>query len=205
MDGLRRHNRHVKRSVCVILGAVAGSVLVAPASFAGDVSSEPLADARTWQASTSVGIFLPTEVRAHLRTHTDPSVSFHADATLPGPLLEYGLYLREVRLQSSDTGGAASLFTFGAQAKYELRLRRWCILRSGLLVGMHDLATDTIDNAIGLDLGATLEWAVQIQPRVRLRFAVQGTSMPVVPSDQMAVRFRPTVAITLGAEYAFRP
>jgi hypothetical protein len=117
------------------------------------------------------------------------------------------VYLREVKLRSSDTGGTASLFTFGAQAKYELRLRRWCILRAGLLVGLHDLATDTIDNALGLDLGATLEWSVQIASRVRVRSAAQGTSMVVggIPSDKMAVGFRPTVAVTLGVEFVFRP
>jgi hypothetical protein len=171
------------------------------------VSGEPLREARAWQVSAGAGILLPTEVRAHLRTDTDPSASLHLDATFPGPLFEYGVYLREVRLRSSDTGGTASLFTFGAQAKYELRLRRWCILRSGLLVGFHDLATDTIDNAMGLDLGVTAEWAAQIAPRLRLRLAIQGTSMVVggIPSDLLPVGFRPTVAFMLGVEYAFRP
>jgi hypothetical protein len=187
--------------------AILGTWLTSPASFAGQVSADSLGDGRTWQVSAGAGIFLPTEVRAHLRTETDPSASFYADATLPGPLLEYGVYLREARLRSSETGGTASLFTVGAQAKYELRLRRWCILRSGLLVGMHDLSTDTIDNAIGLDLGATLEWAARIVPHVRIRLAAQGTSMVVggIPSNRMAVGFRPTVAMVIGVEYAFRP
>jgi len=205
---LRKHHRHTKFGSYAIVGVViAGTWLTLSASQAGEAPADSLREGRTWQVSAGAGIFLPTEVRAHLRTETDPSASFHADATLPGPLLEYGVYLREVRLRSSETGGTASLLTFGAQTKYELRLRRWCILRAGLLVGLHDLATDTIDNAIGLDLGATLEWAAQIAPHVRLRFAAQGTSMVVggTPSDHMAVGFRPTVAIMLGVEYAFRP
>jgi hypothetical protein len=179
--------------------------LVSSVSLGGEASGNSPREGRAWQVSAGAGIFLPTEVRAHLRTDTDASASFHADATFPGPLFEYGVYLREVRLRSSETGGTASLFTVGAQAKYELRLRRWCILRAGLLVGMHDLSADTIDNAIGIDLGATLEWAARIAPHARLRLAVQGTSMVVggIARDQMAVGFRPTVAITLGAEYAF--
>ena len=205
---MRRPHRYTKCSSYLIVGVViAGMWLAAPASQAGEVPADSLREGRTWQVSAGAGIFLPTEVRAHLRTETDPSASVHADATLPGPLLEYGVYLREVRVRSSDTGGTASLFTAGAQAKYELRLRRWCILRLGLLVGVHDLSTDTIDNAIGLDLGATLEWAASITRRVRFRFAIQGTSMVVgsISGIPMAVGFRPTVAIMLGAEYAFRP
>lgn len=205
---LRRHHRRVKYSNRAILGAaVVGACLVSSASRADEVPSDSVHGPRMWEVSAGAGILLPTEVRAHLRTDTDASASFHADATMPGPLLEYGVYLREARLVSSETGGTASLFTFGALAKYELRLRRWCILRAGLLVGLHDLATDTIDTAIGLDLGATLEWAAEMAPHVRLRFAAQGTSMIAggTPSDQMAVGFRPTVAIMLGVEYAFRP
>jgi hypothetical protein len=191
-----------------MLGAASlGALLLSPPSRAGDMSGDSPRDGRSWQVGAGVGVLFPTEVRAHLRTETDPSPSLAIDATLPGPLLEYGVYLREVKLRSSDTGGTASLFTFGAQAKYELRLRRWCILRAGLLVGLHDLATDTIDNALGLDLGATLEWSVQIASRVRVRSAAQGTSMVVggIPSDKMAVGFRPTVAVTLGVEFVFRP
>lgn len=187
--------------------AILGTWLASPASFAEVASADSNREGRSWQVSAGAGIFLPTEVRAHLRTETDPSASFHADATLPGPLLEYGLYLREARLRSSETGGTASLFTVGAQAKYELRLGRWCILRSGLLVGMHDLSADTIDNAIGLDLGATLEWASRITSHMRFRLAVQGTSMVVgeIPDVLMSIGFRPTVAIAFGVEYAFRP
>ncbi|HEX7507188.1 MAG TPA: hypothetical protein VF550_10480 [Polyangia bacterium] len=198
----------MKHGSRVILGAaVVGAWLASPVSRADEVPSDSVREPRMGQVSAGAGILLPTLVRAHLRTDTDFSASFHADATFPGPLFEYGVYLRDVRLRSSNTGGTASLFTAGAQAKYELRLWRWCILRSGLLVGLHDLATDTIDNAIGLDLGATLEWAAQILPRVRLRFAAQGTSMVVggVPSDPLAVGFSPTIAIMLGVEYAFRP
>jgi hypothetical protein len=187
--------------------AILGTWLASPASFAEVASADSPREARSWQVSAGAGVFLPTEVRAHLRTETDPSASFHADATLPGPVLEYGVYLREVRLRSSETSGTASLFTVGAQVKYELRLRRWCILRSGLLVGMHDLSTDTIDNAIGLDLGVSLEWAARITSHMRLRIAAQGTSMIVgeIPGVLMAIGFRPTVAIALGVEYAFRP
>jgi len=188
--------------------ASVGATLVSRRSRADDVADTPTA-ARAWQASAGAGIFWPTEVRAHLRTGTDPSLSLHADATLPGPLFEYGLYLREVRLVSSDTGGTASLFTVGAVLKYELRLRRWCILRPGLLVGLHVLWTDTIDDAIGLDLGPTFEWAAQLAWRVRLRLAVQGTSMVVggTPTGpyQLALGFRPTVVSWVGVEYAFRP
>lgn len=186
--------------------AVVATLLVSPAGWAEEISSAALPTARTWQVSAGAGLLLPTEVTAHLRTGTEPSASFHADATLPGPLLEYGAYLREVRLQSSDTGGTASLFTVGAQAKYELRLRPWCILRVGVLVGLHDLSSDTIDNALGLDLGAALEWAGHITPHLRLRLAVQGTSMVVggVPSGSLAVGFRATAGVIAGAEYAFR-
>ena len=189
--------------------AVVAALFVSPASLADDLSSSPPASTRAWQVSTGAGIFWPTEVRANLRTNTAPSPSLHADATLPGPLFEYGLYLREVRLVSSDTGGTASLFTVGAELKYELRLRPWCILRPGLLVGLHVLATDTIDDAIGLDLGVAFEAAVQLTRHFRLRLAVQGTSMVVgaVPSESWlyAVGFRPTVATMIGVEYAFRP
>lgn len=163
-------------------------------------------DARSWQVSVSEGIFFPTTVWAHLNTNTDPVLSYHADATLPGPLLEYGVYVREVMLRSSESGGTASLFTGGIEAKYELRLGRGCFARAGLLVGLHDLWTDTINNAFGLDLGFTLEWAVKIARHIRLRSAAQGTSMAVggIPY-RLSVGFRPTVATTLGIEYAFHP
>ena len=143
--------------------ATVGLVLlvISSVSLAEDVPSDAFRNARSRQVSAGVGILLPTEVRAHLRTGTEPSASFHIDATLPGPLFEYGVYLREVRLKSSETGGTASLFTIGVQTKYELRLRRWCVLRAGLLVGFHELVTDTINNAMGLDLGAALEWAAR--------------------------------------------
>jgi hypothetical protein len=166
-------------------------------------ASDP--DARSWQVSAAGGIFFPTQVSAHLKVDTDPVVSFHADATLPGPLLDYGIYLRQVMLRSSESGGTASLFTTGIEGKYELRLGRGCFARAGVLVGFHDLWTDTIHNAIGLDLGLTLEWAVQIVPHVRIRYSLQGTSMFVggVPY-RYDVSFRPTIATTLGVEYAFR-
>jgi len=166
-------------------------------------ASEP--NARAWQVSAAEGLFFPTQVSAHLKVDTDPVLSLHADATMPGPLFEYGLYLREVMLRSSESGGTASLFTGGIESKYELRLGRGCFARAGLLVGIHGLWTDTIDYAIGLDLGLTLEWAVQIVPHVRLRYAVQGTTMFVggVPY-RYEVTFRPTIATTLGVEYAFR-
>ncbi len=187
--------------------ATVGLVLlvISSVSLAEDVPSDAFRNARSRQVSAGVGILLPTEVRAHLRTGTEPSASFHIDATLPGPLFEYGVYLREVRLKSSETGGTASLFTIGVQTKYELRLRRWCVLRAGLLVGFHELVTDTINNAMGLDLGAALEWAAQIVPHMRLRLAVQGTSMLIggIPSEQMAAWFGPTAAIAVGAEYVF--
>jgi hypothetical protein len=197
----------VRRSFRFILRvAIVGSWLASSAISAADVSSDSVRDARAWQASASAGVLFPTVVRAHLRTDTDPSPSLHADATLPGPLLEYGVYARAVRLGSRETGGTASLFTFGVQAKYELRVGRRNFLRTGLLVGMHDLTTDTIDNAIGLDLGVTLEWAVQIASHVRLRLAAQGTSMVVggIPAERVGVWFEPTVAVALGAEYVFR-
>ncbi len=185
------------------------TVLVPGASLADEVSVPVSPTARAWQASAGAGVFWPTEVRAHLRTDTEPSLSLHADATWPGPLFEYGLYLREVRLVSSDTGGTASLFTLGAVLKYELRLRPWCILRPGLLVGLHALATDTIDDALGLDLGASFEWAAEVARRLRLRLAVQGASMVVggFPSGSyyIVAGFRPTVATILGVEYAFPP
>jgi hypothetical protein len=55
-------------------------------------------------------------------------------------------------------------------------------------VGFHDLWTDTIDHAIGLDLGFTLESAVRVAPHVRLRCAVQGTSMVIGGVPQLESR-----------------
>ena len=194
----------------MVSGACLCAVVMTIAPVSGRADEETANQApprlRSWQVSLGVGTLFPTEVSAHLRTHTDPSLSFQADATLPGPLFEYGVYARQTTLRSSETGGIASLWTFGLLAKYELRPGRRHLLRAGLLVGLHDLVADTIDNAIGLDLGASLEWAMQVASRVRLRCSVLETSMLVggIP-DRLMVRLRPTAAAILGVEYAFRP
>ena len=142
--------------------------------------------ARAAQVSAGVGAFFPTEVWAHLNTHTDTAISYHADVSIPGPWLDYGLYLRQVTLRSSESGGTAALFTAGLLAKYELRPGRRHFVRAGVLLGCHDLWSDTIDHALGLDLGASLEWAVQIAGRARLRVEVQGTSMLLAASPTVS-------------------
>ena len=167
---------------------------------------KPLREPRQWQVSAAAGLFSRSEVVAHLSTHTEPALSFHVDATLPGPLLDFGVYFREVTLRSSESGGTAVLVTAGGVVKYERRIGRGWLARAGLLVGVHDLSTDTIDDAIGLDLGGTLEAVMRASQHVRLRYAVQGTSMVVGHArNRIDVTFQPTVATTLGVEYAFRP
>jgi hypothetical protein len=182
------------------------ALLTSPGRAAADEArATPSLGTRTGQVSSSAGIFFPTQVTAHLVTDTQRVGSFHADATLPGRFLDYGIYVREVILRSVQTEGTASLFTGGILAKYELRLGRACFARAGVLVGLHDLLSDTINNAIGLDLGATLEWAVRVTPHIRVRSALQGTTMFYGGTPyRVNVTFQPTVAATLGLEYAFR-
>jgi hypothetical protein len=189
-----------------LLAALAGGAFAlasAPSQASEPAWNDPFSP-RSWQVSAGVGIFFPTQVWANLITDSKPSVSYHADVTVPLPFVDVGFYMREVMLRSADTHGTASLFTGGIEAKYELRLGRGVYLRAGVLFGIHDFETNTVSHATALDFAWVGEYAVQVVPHWRLRLAVQGTGDFAAISAAPYWWFRNTVVTSLGVEGAFR-